>query len=173
MKLLSRLNGALVKFFRGSIALINIAICIIILTGALMRYVFKVDFYGMEELVLLISFWMYFMGSAVASFEGSQVSADLVSSALKSEKAKAVMVLLRTLITLALFAILMKWAFDYLLWSLDKRPTTPVYKIPMAIAHASLLVSFVFSVLYEAMHTVSAAVKLHQAFRPKRNEGIL
>lgn len=157
MKILSKIDQGLMRFFDVVMASSNLAICIMILIGAFMRYILKKDFYGMEELVLLIAFWMYFIGSAVATREGSQVSADLVSSMLKSERQKAVLTLVRTLITLILFAILVKWAWSYMLWSLEKRPTTAVYKLPMAIAHAALLLSFVLSVLYEIKHYCSDA----------------
>lgn len=129
-----------------------------------MRYILQKDFYGMEELVLLIAFWMYFIGSAVASREGSQVSADLVTSLLKSEKQRAVLALIRNLITLLLFGILSKWAYDYFVWSYIMRPTTAVYKIPMYIDHAALLLSFVLSMLYEIKHICHTCLELKAAF---------
>ncbi len=164
MKLISDLDKGLMKIFHAIMACSNIAICVMILAGAFMRYVLKKDFYGQEELVLLVAFWMYFLGSAVATREGTQVSADLVTSLMRSEKQKAVMVLIRTVITLALFGILTKWAYGYFAWSLQMRPTTAVYKIPMYIVHASLLLSFGLSVLYEVWHVVRAAAAVGEAF---------
>ena len=167
MKLLSTIDRGLTKLFEVIMAGSNVAICIMILTGAFMRYILQKDFYGMEELVLLIAFWMYFAGSAIASREGTQVSADLVTSLLKSDRQRAVLTLIRNILTLILFGILAKWAYDYLLWSIKMRPTTAVYKIPMYIDHAALLVSFVLSALYEIKHTCHTCLELKAAFGKK------
>lgn len=170
MKVLSIIDQGLMKFFNAIMAIANIAICAMILIGAFMRYILAKDFYGQEELVLMIAFWMYFIGSAVATREGSQVSADLVSTLLRSERQKAVLVLIRTIITTLLFGLLTKWAWDYFLWSLQLRPTTAVYKLPMSISHGSLLLSFALSVLYEIKHLCHACVVLKEAFSGKGEE---
>lgn len=167
MKLLAKIDRALMVFFETIMTTANLVICILLLIGAFMRYVLHKDFYGMEELVLMVAFWMYFVGSAVATREESQVSADLISSMLKNEKASAVMTLLRTVLTLVLFGVLAKWAWDYLMWSLAMRPTSAVFKLPMTIAHSSLFFSFAMSVLYEIKHVCHAAVVLHKAFGRK------
>lgn len=164
MKLLTIIDRGLLKFFDAVMAFANIAICAMILIGAFMRYVLSKDFYGMEELVLLVAFWMYFIGSAVATKEDSQVSADLISSALKSKRHKAVLALVRIIVTTLLFVLLSKWAWDYLLWSIALRPTTAVYKLPMSMQHAALLVSFFLSTLYEIEHLCHAVITLKEAF---------
>lgn len=164
MKLLSAIDRGIMKLFSFVMAYANAAICIMILAGAFLRYVLKKDFYGQEELVLLVAFWMYFVGSAVATRKDTQVSADLVTSMLKSEKAIAILVFIRTVITAFLFGVLAKWAIDYLAWSVQMRPTTAVYKIPMYFVHASLVVSFVLSVLYQIRHVCHAAAELGRAF---------
>lgn len=167
MKLLQKIDNALMLFFETIMTTANIAICSMLLIGAFMRYVLHKDFYGMEELVLLVAFWMYFVGSAVATREGSQVSADLISSVLTNKKASAIMAFIRTTITLFLFMVLAKWGWDYLVWSLTMRPTTAVHKLPMAIAHSSLFVSFVLSALYEFKHVCHTVVVLGEAFGRK------
>lgn len=164
MKLLAKIDRGLLKFFDVIMAFANIAICAMILIGAFLRYVLSKDFYGQEELVLMIAFWMYFIGSAVASKEGSQVSADLISSVLKSERQRAVLALLRTIITTLLFILLTKWAWDYVLWSISLGPTTAVYKLPMSLQHAALLVSFFLSALYEIEHLCHVCITLKKAF---------
>lgn len=169
MKLLSKIDSVLIVFFETVMTTANIVICAMLLIGAFMRYVLHKDFYGMEELVLMVAFWMYFVGSAVATREESQVSADLVSSMLKNEKASAIMTLVRTVLTLILFGVLTKWAWDYLAWSLAMRPTSAVFKLPMTIAHSSLFFSFFMSVLYELKHVCHAVVVMHKAFGPKED----
>lgn len=171
MKLITKIEEGMMKLFSVIMAGSNLAICCMILIGAFLRYVLKKDFYGQEELVLLIAFWMYFIGSAVATRENSQVSADLVTSLMKTEKQKAVLILVRTLLTTVLFGILAKWAYDYFLWSVSMRPTTAVYKLPMYIAHFPLFLSFALSVLYELVHVCHAAAAVGKAFGCSKERG--
>ena len=167
MELLKKIDQVLMKFFNATMISANFILGTLILIGAFMRYILKKDFYGLEEIVLMIAFWMYFIGSAVATREDTQVSADLLSSAMKSEKAQAILSVVRSVITLILYVILMKWSFDYLKWSISMRPTTAVYKMPMAIAHASLFLSFLLSAVDELTHVIHAVVGVGKAFEKK------
>jgi TRAP-type C4-dicarboxylate transport system permease small subunit len=145
--------------------LANVAIVGMILIGAFMRYLLKLDFYGSEELVLLIASWMYFLGSAAASYEDSQVSADLISSMIKSDRKRAVFKLCQLFISLFLFGLLVVWAFNYFFWSLERRPATPVYRLPMAISYFALLFSFFLSFLYQIMHICKTILFLRDAYK--------
>ncbi|MCD8223284.1 MAG: TRAP transporter small permease [Clostridiales bacterium] len=164
MNFIRKIDQAIEHVFSVVMSASNIVICAMILIGAFMRYILKKDFYGMEELVLLIAFWMYFMGSAMASREGSQVSADLIASLLKSVKQRSVMAVIRIAITVALFALLGKWALDYVLWDIDMNPKTAVYKLPMLIAHIPIFMSFVLSTLYEIRNLWKACLDVRKAF---------
>ena len=43
--------------------------------SVILRYVFKGNFYGSDEVIMLFAFWLYFMGAAYGSF-GGNCSAD-------------------------------------------------------------------------------------------------
>ena len=51
--------------------------------SVILRYVFKGNFYGSDEVIMLFAFWLYFMGAAYGSFEDSHIKADLLSVYLK------------------------------------------------------------------------------------------
>jgi TRAP-type C4-dicarboxylate transport system permease small subunit len=159
MDILAAVNRLVLRFFKGIMFIANVAIITIILTVAFLRYLLKINFLGSEEIILLIASWMYFLGSAIACYEGSQVSADLLSSSLKTERQRAVLSLVQFVISLVLFGVLTVWAFNYLRWSLAKRSVTPVYHLPLAISHVALLVSFFFSFLYQIMHIYRTVLK--------------
>lgn len=46
----------------------------------LMRYVFKLNIYGSDELITLVTMWMYFFGAIYCSFEESHLQGDLLST---------------------------------------------------------------------------------------------
>lgn len=55
------------------------AVVLLIMAGAFLRYVLKIDFYGSEEIVLLFGYWLYFIGSIAAARNRSHLSADMVN----------------------------------------------------------------------------------------------
>ena len=107
----------------------------------------------------------------MATRENSQVSAELVTSLLKSEKQRTVLILSRTLITTVLCGILAKWSYEYFMWSVTMRPATAVYKLRMYIAHCPLLLSFVLSVLYELGHICHGVAEVGRAFGFSEQKG--
>lgn len=43
------------------------------------RYGLNADVFGYDEIVLVDSFWMYFIGASYAMYEGSHVKADILA----------------------------------------------------------------------------------------------
>ena len=44
------------------------------------RYGFQGDLFAYEEWLLPICFWMYFLGSAIGTYEDTQIKADVLES---------------------------------------------------------------------------------------------
>lgn len=145
---MKKIHDFLTKIFDNIMFVSSGLVCLLIVIGAFMRYILKKDFYGSEEIILLIAFWMYFIGSAVAAYEGSHISADLISSYLKSEKQRIVLKIVQGFISLLLFIILTWWAFEFNKFSLNVGQKTQVYKIPMVASLSAVLFSFVLSTFY-------------------------
>ena len=167
MNVLKAVNDRLLKVFDIFMFLSSAAVCAMIVIGAFMRYILKMDFYGSEELILICAFWMYFVGSAVASYEDSHISADLLSTAVKNPKAHALLKVSTRIISIFMFFILIKWSYAYVVWSLQLMPRTSVYKIPMVVSQISLFISFVISTIYTVMHLIREIGILKAAFRGK------
>lgn len=49
---------------RSILIICNLAIMIIVVASFLARYLFSLDFYGAEEILLVFAFWLYFIGAA-------------------------------------------------------------------------------------------------------------
>ena len=49
-------------------------LCVVIL-----RYGFQADLFAYNEWLLIICFWLFFMGGALGTYEGSHINADLLS----------------------------------------------------------------------------------------------
>ena len=78
---------ALIEWIANWILVITgIAVCVLIFSGAVMRYVLRTDFYGSEELILVAAFWMYFIGSAMAAKHNTQIKAEMLEMFIKNPK---------------------------------------------------------------------------------------
>ena len=64
-------NGYLISFC-------GVALTCVIFAGVIMRYIFKRDFFGSEEIILLFAWWMYFLGGIGGSQEDSQIKAIIL-----------------------------------------------------------------------------------------------
>lgn len=149
---MKKIHDLMVKLFNNIMFVSSGLVCVLIVIGAFMRYVLKKDFYGSEEIILLIAFWMYFIGSAFATYEGSQISADLLTSSLKTEKQKIVLKIIQEVISFFLFVLLTWWTFKFNKFSFEIGQKTQVYKIPMIVSLSSILFSFILSTIYTAIN---------------------
>jgi len=147
-----------------SFMIISTQLLITLLIGAttLFRYVLHIDLYGAEEFILIFAFWLYMMGAAYGSFEGSHIKADIMEQYIKNEKWKLRIQLLVSVISTVVCLVLNYWAFNYFVWGIVKHARSIAWKIPMVIPQSSILLGFtIMSVyscinLYRIFHSVIA-----------------
>src|SRR5690625_1523600 len=53
-----------------------------------LRYVLKSDLLGIQELIIILAFWLYFIGSSLGSLYNKHISAELVSIYVSNKKIK-------------------------------------------------------------------------------------
>ena len=154
MKIFSALATALKVIQQYIVMITGLAACLLITAAAVMRYVFSVDFYGSEELIMLTAFWLYFMGASLATREDTHISADLITSLMKTERQRKILKTVQHSISLAISVLATTWAYNYIAWSLARNPKTAVLKFPIIWLQFPILVFFIFSSLYLAGHVI-------------------
>jgi TRAP-type C4-dicarboxylate transport system permease small subunit len=154
MKALSVLKAALKAFQRYVVMISGAVVCLLITISALMRYVFSVDFYGAEEIIMLLAFWLYFMGASLATREDSHITADLISSLIKTPRRKTMLKALQHAVSLAISVTVAYWAYNYIAWSLARWPKTPVLKLPVLCLQFPILLFFILSSFYILGHLI-------------------
>lgn len=150
----------LLKFQRIMMILCSLMIVSGITLGAIMRYVFKADLYGMEELLVICAFWLYFMGGAYGSYEKSHITAELVSVYVTNPKIRIIVMLISSLITTGLCYMATYYAVSFFSWSLIKGGTSTVWQIPMVIPQSAVFVGFVLMSLYFTVHLINDIKKM-------------
>lgn len=162
MKSLQKINDGFIKVSEYIAFVLSAVICAMIVWWAAKRYLFSGEFYGAEELILAIAFWMYFIGSYIAVYEDSHISADLFSGMLKTERGKLYAKLVRLFISLFAFVLLTWLACDFFAFDIAKHKITVMFRFPQAYIHVILPISFALSCLYTIAHIVKTFIALHE-----------
>lgn len=125
-----------------------ILVTTLIMIGAVMRYVFKTDFYGSEELILFTAFWLYFTGSMSSSRDNTHINADMISLFTKKTGVIKAVHAVSMVISFVVACLALKWGFDWIIWSAKINGKSPVFKMPNLIAQIPIVISFLFWVIY-------------------------
>ena len=161
LKQLARISwDALLKFQRTVMIVCSLMIVIGITLGAVLRYVFKTDLYGMEEIIVIFAFWLYFMGGSYGSYEKNHITADVVSVYVTNTKIRSIVMLLSSLITTGLCYMATYYAVEFFSWSLIKGGASTAWQIPMYIPQSAVLLSFILMSFYFTIHLINDTKKL-------------
>ena len=128
------------------------AVTVLITFGAAATRFVGINFAGWEELLVFSAFWLYMMGCAYGSYEKSHITADILGVMMKDSLAKSIIMLLRSIISLALCAIFLSWAWSMFTWTFGLDARTPVYRAPVAIGQASVVIGLALNTFYFAVY---------------------
>jgi len=139
-------------------------LCSVISTGCIiysvvLRYIFKSNFYGSDEIILMFAFWLYFMGAVYGSYEDSHIKADLLNVYVKNIRIKDFLNLIAQVIMIVVNAILITWAWDYFMWGLEKMPLSTGLKIPLVIPQSAVFFGLLLMALYHIAHFIRNAYR--------------
>ena len=148
VKLLKSIDKILQFFYDYIMMIAGSAVVMLILAGAFMRYILKIDFYGSSEIILLFGYWLYFVGSISAARNRTHLSADMVNVFSKNPNIIRVMSLIRDVAALAICLLAIKWSTDYWLWNCKLNPVSSVLQIPRLWQQFPMYMAFVFWGVY-------------------------
>ena len=121
--------------------------CIVAL-GAVMRYVFMKDVFGIEELLTMVSFWMYFAGGVYASKVRRQISADILGAYIKHPSTIYVLTLVQRSLTFLICLVYAWLGIKLFAWSFMEGGKTTQWQIPLYVGHAAVTFGLIFMLVY-------------------------
>lgn len=157
---LKRADHVIFKIQEYICIITSVLITSLIVIAAIMRYILGINFGGSEELVLFAAFWLYFTGSSLAYRDDAHINADMTSLLFKSEKAKKRMAVVKYAVSMVIAIVATAWAFQFVSWSFELWPTTPIYKLPLALSRLSIIVSFILMSIYVLIHLIRSVAIL-------------
>jgi len=113
----------------------------------LFRYVFKLDFFGYDEIVMISAFWMYFIGSSYAMEKREHVRADILERILPP-KGKKILRIIASLIQTLVAIETMRLSISYITNGFQIWPTTSAWNLPLVTSMSAVTVGFVIMTFY-------------------------
>lgn len=125
-----------------------LTLVILICWGVFLRYILQVDLYGIEEIQVLIGFWLYFTAGAYGSFKGAQIGADILNILVKNAKIKRILGITANMVAFFMVAVFAYWSWDLVSFSIKKKPVTAVWRIPMFFTYLPVFLGFCLMSVY-------------------------
>ncbi len=127
---------------------------VIIFVSVFMRYVMHKDFFGYEDIVMLFTLWLYYLGAAYATWEESHIRGDMMSFLFKSGKAKKYYKISLNAFAVICMAFWMKWGFEYVVWNFNAGGKTSALKIPLIASELAIYFGICGLFFYSIFHLV-------------------
>ena len=116
--------------------------------SAIMRYFVRRDIYGVEELITIAAFWMYFAGAVYATKTRQQISAEMFTMFTKNAKVLYGIALAQRSITLLLCLIYAWWGWEFISWSVTGGGRTTLWQIPLYVGQSAVFLGLICMLVY-------------------------
>lgn len=111
--------------------LANVIVLLAITATVLFRYVFKTSLFGTDEIIIMVAYWLYFIGGAYATATDGHIKADLISAFIHNQRFVYAARFVAKAVELVVTVAFCRWAFRYFLYTgIDLWPTTAGLHIP-------------------------------------------
>lgn len=156
MKILKAIWDFLLKAESAIMMIANLGVVVLVFISVLMRYILQKNTGGMEEMIVIIATWIYFMGGTYGSYENSHITADFLSVFIHGEKAKKVVAMVRLLLSLIILFAASYCAAELLMYTVQTPSNTSILKIPMTIVYLPVFAGIFLMTFYTAVHLVQS-----------------
>lgn len=130
-------------FFRWVLFILMTSIVVLVVVQVFLRYVLKSSLMGIEEVLLFPAIWVYFIGAANASMEGSQIKANILDVYIKDEKLFFLERLVMSLLSSGIVLWLTYWGYDYFTYSIHAWKKTASLYVPLFYGESAVFICLV------------------------------
>ncbi|NIP26911.1 MAG: TRAP transporter small permease [Phycisphaerae bacterium] len=119
------------------------------------RYILESDLFAYEEWLMVICFWVFFLGSALGTYQDKQINADLLDAITENAKLLWLRKIGITVLELLITLVVLYWAWLMLADEIAAYPrwkTTIALKIPFIVPRIGIFVGFFFMALYSLLY---------------------
>lgn len=146
--------------FKYVLSLMILAVAVMQFIQVIARYILNLPLPGLEELMIYPALWLYFLGSANASRQNTQITANVLEIFLKTERSKLILRIIGQVLSLIIVCWLFYWAMDYEKYARRVWKETSYLFYPLYLAEVSVPVGLGLMTLYTFTNLVSMVKSL-------------
>ena len=120
MMVLRLIWNLIVQLQRWFIIIGGCIITVLVFIEVMLRYVFESPLFGIEEMIVFIAMWLYFLGASLGAYDRTHIKADVIYVWVKTPRSMAVVATINSIVTVILSAILTSWSYDYIVFSFQR-----------------------------------------------------
>jgi TRAP-type C4-dicarboxylate transport system permease small subunit len=151
--------------FKYALSLMILAVAVMQFIQALARYLLHLPLPGLEELLVYPTLWLYMLGSANASRENTQITANVLDIFMKTDRARTTLRLIGQILSLVVACWLFLWVVDFDVYTRRVWKETSYYFYPLYFAEAAVPLGMGLMVAFTATNLYATASSLLQTGR--------
>ena len=133
----------------------SMALALVFFVVVILRYGFQGDLFAYEEWVLMMAFWLYFIGGAQGSFDNTHIKADFMAAMVAGARARWLLATVTLALELAVIVVMTWWGLEMVLEDVAAYPgwpTTVAWKIPFVVPRFGIFLGFLLMGVFTATH---------------------
>jgi TRAP-type C4-dicarboxylate transport system permease small subunit len=132
----------------------SLFISVFMFVEVMLRYVFRKPIMGIEEILPLGAFWLYFIGASYGSYKRTHIKAEVVEMMVKNPRRVAVTRAVASFIAFGVGLYLCKWGFDFFVYGLTEGQFSATLFIPMVYSQSAVFFGLVLMTFYFLMELI-------------------
>jgi len=144
----------LITILKAAMIFFALALAGLMFTTVVMRYGMSNPFLAIEEAAILLGVWLYFVSASYVTGTRSHICGGALHLVVKSEKNRAYVKLMTSLICLGVTLLSLYYAADYGWFTFDKGRKSTYLQWPRAIWVASMVFGFAVMALFFVFQTL-------------------
>jgi len=132
----------------------GVLVTLTVVLQVLLRYIFKVPLFGLEEFSRLIAVWVYFLGAIFGTKWDSHVQGDVAGRIFRTDRSKAVIKAIAWGLSLFVCILFLYHSATYSIWLYGTGERTTGLWWPRIYSVGSMLFGAFFMTLYSIVNVV-------------------
>ncbi len=132
----------------------GVMVTLTVVLQVILRYLFKVPLFGLEEFSRLVAVWVYFIGAIFGTKFDSHVQGDVAGRLFTSPRAKAVVKTIAWCLSLLVCALFLYHSAKYSVWLYGTGERTTGLWWPRIYSVGSMFFGAVFMTLYSVANVI-------------------
>lgn len=152
-KLLCEIDRITGKYLRYFLIVLMVGVSFLVVLQVFLRYVLRMPMQSTEEVLMLVSVWLYYVGAVNASREEGHINARILE--IFSDKVRYIcsLRLISACISVVVTLWLSYWAYDFLQYSIRRAKISMILKYPLVLVESALFICMVPMFIYACAET--------------------